>query len=197
MRRTLLQASTPEKAPIASRAGRILSHLRERAERTWRAWSEALSLEAEIVADIKGAIHGEGTLHCGPRSEEAWSDVLDGKRRMLLGDICRLATSSRPKAGEAIDALLDLLAARRGKKLVPVAPSVVNIAEAVGRAVMADGAFVQDYVAATSPDSEGGSDLTIDELRRLREKARQKRDAAEDAEMLLRRAEFQFPGGEK
>jgi hypothetical protein len=127
---TMRRTPPPKKAPLEARVGRILAGLRGIAQRMWRLFPDALLLEAELVAIIGDGLLGERTLHHGTRSEDGWEDVFDGKRRILMGDFCRLVKSSRPKATGAVDAVLARLAAERGYTLRPTGPVDLTVAEA-------------------------------------------------------------------
>ena len=122
-----------ETAPVATRAGRILVRLRGIAKKMWHSYREALQLESEIVAIVGEATRGESTLHHGTRSQAVWEDVLDGTRRALLGDLCRIFVSSRPKGLDAADRVLELLAARRGKTVVEIEVEASGVGEALAR----------------------------------------------------------------
>lgn len=148
------------------------------------------------MAAVDERLNGERRLHRGIRSEAVWSDVLDAERRMHLFDLLRLASSHRPRALAAFDAALDILAAGRGKKVVDLEPQVVDAATAVDHALRASAELTSVHVMATSPNGPGGTAYTLDEARELRLKARELKEAADEADMAARRAEIQcVPAG--
>ena len=98
--------------PFATRVGQIFSRLKEIAQKAAGRYADSLRLEAEIVAIIAEETRGEGPIFCGPRSEEVWSDVLEGKRRSLTGDVTRVFVSCRPSGQRAAERIVRLLAAR-------------------------------------------------------------------------------------
>ncbi len=110
-----------ETAPEASLEGQIRLNLLDCAKRAAERCPEALVLEARIVAAIRRSVRGEGAALRGPRSAEAWADVLEGKRRMNAGDLARLAKSGRSKGQAGALAAATLLAAEVGYRVTPKA----------------------------------------------------------------------------
>jgi hypothetical protein len=107
-------------APQKSRAGRILSTLVGNAKKAWELFTDALELEAEIVAAMTDELNGEFSLHKGTRSEAAWQDIAKGVRRLHAFDLCRMFTSKRPQARAAAERVLSILAAKIGLTVTPL-----------------------------------------------------------------------------
>jgi hypothetical protein len=157
--RSMRPTDTTETAPAESKAGQILTKLRTIAKKTWDEFRESLILESEIVYAVVDAL-GKGKLaHKGPRGKTGatWLDVLDGGRRMLVGDLARMFTSYRPDAQAAADRVLAILAARRGKMIAPLPVSagqihdvldtaqreITDVSTAVTRALAGDGRYTR------------------------------------------------------
>jgi hypothetical protein len=75
---------------------------------------EALDLEATLLAGISDRLRGLVGVLAGTENATHVREGLRGDRNVHLSFLCRLATSSRPEAGEAIDFLVEHLARLRG-----------------------------------------------------------------------------------
>lgn len=110
---------------------------------------------------------------------------------MYVSDLLLVLAEEAPvETGE----LLNRVAGKLGCSVTALEPAAIEMGRAIGHSAQADAALIQAHAEALSPDSPGGSRITLDELRELKHAARVKREAAELAESAVRRAELAYPG---
>lgn len=170
-RRDLRPVQPAETAPKPSRSGQILLNLRSAAVKMSARYPEALKLEAEIVAAVAEETKGDGDIFRGPRGEEVWGDVLEGKRRAHVGDLARVFKSRRPKGRQAAQRIAALLAAEIGMALVSLdAVPTEEPGKALGRMAREFG----DVVHAVS---SAGQTYEAEELEAIEKELREFEDA--------------------
>lgn len=168
-----------------------------------------VDLAGEQAAALHGSVNGHAVELAGNRQPTYFREQLRGDRALTGEDIARLAVQApadlvawvRPLvlaladgAPDETGEMLQEIAASLGLAIAPMTPATIEVSRAIGRTAPAGAALVQAHADAVSPDSPGGILMTMDELRVLRHAARAARQAAEDAESAVRRAELQFPG---
>ena len=149
----------------------IRDRIATRSARVEERFPRAHDLEAQILGAMRPHLSGVASILSGTHDPERFREMLRGERRSLpLYDITRLATSDRPEAGAAMDALLDVLARARGKSVVPAAAPGASLLHALADVSESENALTGGIVRAM--DDNVLDDIeradAIEKLRRLR-----------------------------
>lgn len=112
---------------------------------------EALDLEATLLVGMSDRLRGLVGVLAGTENPIHVREGLRGDRNVHLSFLCRLATSSRPEAGEALDFLVNELARLRGNVVTKADPARAALDQAAAVAAKEGGeAFAA--VVTNAPD---------------------------------------------
>jgi hypothetical protein len=103
---------------------------------------EALDLEAALLVGISDRLRGLVGVLAGTENATHVREGLRGDRNVHLSFLCRLATSSRPEAGDAIDFVVAELARLRGNVVTKADPSRAALEQAAAVFVKESGEAV-------------------------------------------------------
>lgn len=159
--------------PLPLPADRIRDRLAVRSSWLEGHHPEALDLEAELLALLANELAGVASLLGDTPTAEHTREALRGQRHAHLALLCRLASSGRPEAGRALDAILARLAEARGYRLEPVAPAAVTVGEALAQHAVAGG-----EITATVTRAVADGQVTDDEAADIEERVREQEEAS-------------------
>ncbi len=149
----------------------IRDRLASRSVRVEERFPRAHDVEGQILEAMAPHLAGVASTLRGTHDAERFREMLRGERRSLpLYDITRLATSDRPEALAAVDALLDVLARARGKSVVPAAAPGASVLSAAADVQESESALVCGIVRAHADNdfSEAERAEALERLRRHR-----------------------------
>lgn len=126
MATNLLPAAATQQDSTAAAASRTRDSLAVSSRLLDRLHPRALDLLARLLDGLSDELRGVAGIVSGTHSEDHWREMLRGERTLPLYDVARLATSDRPEARRAVDALLVALAGHRGLAVVARAPRLVE-----------------------------------------------------------------------